>query len=74
MTDKLYDGIEASGTKFVCAVGSGPENIVSETRFPTTTPVETIQQVHDFFAPYRSYLHGIGLDSFGPVDLDPALP
>ena len=70
--NKLYGGIEAGGTKFVCAVGSSPENIVSETRFPTTTPVETIQQVCDFFASYSSQLHGIGLGSFGPVDLDPA--
>ena len=41
----LYGGIEAGGTKFVCAVGSDPENIVNETRFPTTTPAETVQRV-----------------------------
>lgn len=70
----LYGGIEAGGTKFVCAVGSGPQNIVDEIRFPTTTPAETIQQVIDFFAPHVSRLHGIGLGSFGPVDLDPASP
>ena len=37
----LYGGIEAGGTKFVCAVGSGPDDIRAETRFPTTTPAET---------------------------------
>ena len=70
----LYGGIEAGGTKFVCAVASSPQTIVDETRFPTTTPVETIQQVCEFFVPYMDELQGIGLGSFGPVDVDPASP
>lgn len=74
MTEKLYGSIEAGGTKFVCAVGSGPQNIVDEIRLPTTTPAETIQQACKFFAPYVRQLHGIGLGSFGPVDVDPASP
>jgi len=67
----LYGGIEGGGTKFVCAVGSDPENILDETRFPTTTPWETIQRAGEFFAPYLGKLRAIGLGSFGPVDLDP---
>lgn len=74
MIQKLYGGIEAGGTKFVCAVGSGPQNIVEELRFPTTMPVETIQQVCDFFSRYINKLQGIGLGSFGPLDVDPASP
>jgi fructokinase len=70
----LYGGIEAGGTKFVCAVGNAPDNIVDEIRFPTTTPAETIQRACDFFAPHLNQLRGIGLGSFGPVDLDPASP
>jgi fructokinase len=72
MTAKLYGGIEGGGTKFNCAVGDGPDNIVAEARFPTTTPAETIRQVCEFFAPYVSQLHGIGLGSFGPFDVDPS--
>ena len=72
MTEKLYGGIEGGGTKFNCAIGSGPENIVSEARFPTTTPAETIGQVCEFFAPYVTQLHGIGLGSFGPFDVYPS--
>ena len=68
----LYGGIEAGGTKFVCAVGDGPDNIVDEVRFPTTTPAETIQQAIDFFAPHTHQLRGIGLGSFGPFDVNPA--
>lgn len=74
MTEKIFGGIEAGGTKFVCAVGSGPDHILDEARFPTTIPSETIGQVCDFFAPYVDQLQGIGLGSFGPFDVDPNSP
>ena len=38
----LYGGIEAGGTKFVCAVGTGPDDIRARTQFPTTSPEETL--------------------------------
>ena len=34
----LYGSIEAGGTKFICAVGTGPENLRAQAGFPTTTP------------------------------------
>jgi len=74
MTEKIYGGIEGGGTKFNCAVGNSPENIIAEARFATTTPAETIGQVIEFFTPYASQLQGIGLGSFGPFDADPASP
>jgi fructokinase len=70
----LYGGIEGGGTKFNCAVGSGPDHIVTEARFPTTTPAETLKRVIDFFTPFADQLDGIGLGSFGPFDVDPASP
>ncbi|MBE0672608.1 MAG: ROK family protein [Anaerolineales bacterium] len=74
VTQRLYGGIEGGGTKFNCAIGNGPENIVAEMRIPTTSPTETIHKVSDFFAPYLGQLHGIGLGSFGPFDLDSTSP
>ncbi|MEP7135470.1 MAG: ROK family protein [Chloroflexota bacterium] len=74
MTEKIYGGIEGGGTKFNCAIGNGPENIIAEARFPTTTPSETIGQVIEFFTPYANQIHGIGLGSFGPFDADPSSP
>ncbi len=73
----LFGGIEAGGTKFVCAVGTGPEDIRQQTRFPTTSPDETLNQALDFF--HRAIrqlgaLAGLGIVSFGPVDPDPASP
>ncbi len=70
----LYGGIEAGGTKLVCAVGSGPDNILAEVQFPTTTPDETIGRAVDFLRAWREELTAIGVASFGPVDLNPASP
>lgn len=67
---KLFGGIEAGGTKFVCAVGSGPDDIVDETRFSTTKPDETIRQAIEFFEQYKGDLTAVGIGTFGPVDLD----
>lgn len=72
----VYGGIEAGGTKFVCAVGSGPEDVRAQTRIPTTTPDETIAQVIAFFREQHrdARLTSIGIGSFGPVDPNPASP
>lgn len=75
-TSPLFGGIEAGGTKFVCAIGSGPGDICAETRFPTTTPAETIARAIAFFreqAPGGD-LAALGIASFGPVDVNPASP
>src|SRR5512140_1746482 len=71
--EMLYGAVEAGGTKFMCAVGSGPGHIARETRIPTTTPDETLQQVVDFFRPSVAdkSIAGIGIACFGPLDLDP---
>jgi len=71
-----FGGIEGGGTKFVCIVASGPGEVVAETRFPTTTPDETLGRTIDFFREVQQThpLAAIGVGSFGPVDLDPASP
>lgn len=66
----LYGGIEAGGTKFVCAVGTGPQDLTIE-RIPTTTPKETVHRVIGFFRA-RPGISAVGIGSFGPVDLDPS--
>jgi fructokinase len=70
----LYAGIEAGGTKFICAVGSGPDDIRADVQFATTTPQETIGRVLDFLQPFRAELDAVGIASFGPVDPNPASP
>jgi fructokinase len=72
----LYGGIEAGGTKFVCAVGTGPDDLRRVERIPTTTPQETFARVVAFFrsSAYGESLSAIGIGSFGPVDPDPISP
>lgn len=73
----LFGGIEAGGTKFVCAVGTSPENLVAEIRFPTTTPRETIAKALSFFQEQGKKYGGIvsiGIASFGPLDPNTASP
>jgi len=70
--ERVYGGIEAGGTKFVCAAGTGPDDIRSKIQFPTTTPEETIGKAIDFFRDFmeKQPLGAIGIASFGPVNLD----
>lgn len=72
----LYGGIEGGGTKFVCAVGTGPDDIRAEARFPTTTPEETMGRAIAFFREQQGAapIAAVGIASFGPVDVDPVSP
>ena len=64
--------IEAGGTKFVCAVGTGPADLRDVEAFPTTTPDETLARAAAYFEGREIATLGVG--SFGPVDLDPRSP
>ena len=75
----LYGALEAGGTKVVCAAGYGPADVLDDGRavIPTTAPAETLAAVAEFFANIvRKYgaLAGIGVASFGPVDIDRKSP
>ena len=67
---KCYGGIEAGGTKFVCAVGSTPDDLHKDT-FDTTDPEQTLTRAVDFFKGQNSKapISAIGIGSFGPIDL-----
>ncbi len=70
----LLGGLEAGGTKFVCAVGTGPDDLRALERFPTTTPEETLGRVIDFFRRQPEPIAALGIGSFGPLDPDPDSP
>ena len=65
----MLGGIEAGGTKFICAVGNELGYIMDKVQIPTTEPKETMREVIRFFKQYRPKAIGIG--SFGPVDVNP---
>ncbi len=77
MTNPLIAAIEAGGTKFNCSVGTGPGDLRSSARIPTTTPAETLQGVIAFFEEAIKE-HGpfaaMGVGSFGPLVLNPDSP
>lgn len=62
----LIGGIEAGGTKFVCAVGNERGEIFEKISFPTSTPSETIAKVVEFFR--DKDIEALGIGSFGPID------
>ena len=69
----MFGGIEAGGTKFVCGIGTGPEDL-RVAQFPTSTPEITIASAVAFFEESGADLQAVGIASFGPVDLDPSSP
>ncbi|MBT4100341.1 MAG: ROK family protein [Gemmatimonadetes bacterium] len=71
-----YGAIEAGGTKFVCAVGSGPEQITDTIRIDTTSPGTTLGAVIDFFRQHHASvpLEALGIACFGPIELDKSSP
>ncbi len=68
--NECYGAIEAGGTKFVCAVGSNPDDLYKKS-FVTTTPEETLTRAAEFFKEQNSKrpISAIGIGSFGPIDL-----
>lgn len=70
-----FGGIELGGTKTVVVLGAD-DTIVERRRFPTTTPGETMERAIQTLAEWHDAqpLDGIGIASFGPVQVDPADP
>jgi fructokinase len=68
-----FGGIEAGGSKWECAVGTGPADLRATETVPTTTPDETIDRVVAFFE-REGPVDAIGIGSFGPVDSKASSP
>ncbi|MEL6662431.1 MAG: ROK family protein [Pseudomonadota bacterium] len=74
---RTYAAIEAGGTKFICAVMDEDARVLDQQRIPTTDPKETLGQAMAFLAKVRGdhgALSGLGIASFGPLELNPASP
>src|ERR1700761_3478061 len=69
---EIYGGVETGGTWCVCALGTGPDDVVAEETFRTGEPAETLERIVAFFAADgRPRARAIGIGAFGPLDLDP---
>ena len=69
----VFGGIETGGSKWECAVGTGPDDLRATVTIPTTTPDETIDRALAFFE-REGPVDAIGIGSFGPVDQEPSSP
>ena len=63
----MFGAVEGGGTKFVCAVGSGPGDVRERTVIPTAGPQETMASVVEYLG--RFELEAVGIACFGPLDL-----
>ncbi len=74
ITQPLLGGIEAGGTKYVCAVGHADGTVLEEVRFPTgDDPQKTLSIAAEFFKSTEAKLGkpaAIGIGTFGPARID----
>jgi len=64
----LLGGIEAGGTKMVCAIGDENGNLIDRKSFPTRNPEETFADMIAYFKQYD--IEALGIGCFGPIDLN----
>jgi fructokinase len=68
----MLAGVEMGGTKCVCTLGTGPEDIRAQVALPTLDPNTTLDSIA---AVLQKWLEGsappqaLGVASFGPIDL-----
>jgi len=74
---KLLAGVELGGTKCVCILGTGPDDVRAQERLPTGEREETLRQIEAVLERWRAQfgpVRALGIASFGPVDLKPGSP
>lgn len=74
----LLAGVELGGTKCVCLIGSGPEDVRAQVVIPTgSEPRLTLARIVQILQEWQ-LAHGplaaLGIASFGPADLEPRSP
>ena len=70
----LLGGVELGGTKCVCLIGTGPDDIRAKISIPTGGDANaTLSRIETILHGWKT-AHGpiaaLGIASFGPVDLD----
>ncbi|MGD0100787.1 MAG: ROK family protein [Acidobacteriota bacterium] len=69
----MFGAIEAGGTKFLCGIGTGPDDLKS-VQIQTATPESMMREAISFFRNSDAPIRAVGIGSFGPVDLNPRSP
>ena len=68
-----FAGVELGGTKCVCTLAHGPDEILDQRTVPTTSPSETLAAIGAILSEWERGpgVAALGIASFGPLDLDP---
>jgi fructokinase len=73
----LLGGVELGGTKCICILGTGPDDIHAQVSIPTGERETTLQRINSVLDGWQSQwgpIQAMGLASFGPLDLRPDSP
>jgi fructokinase len=68
----IFAGVEMGGTKCVCVLGSGPDDIRAEEVLPTGDPASTLEAIAHVLERWYAGVgrfSAIGVGAFGPLDL-----
>jgi fructokinase len=72
MSATLLAGVELGGTKCVCILGTGPDDIRARVTLPTLDPDTTLDSIAAVIQKWREAAGSpvaLGVASFGPIDL-----
>jgi fructokinase len=72
MPSATFAGVEMGGTKCVCILGAGPNDIRAQEVLPTREPASTLGAIAEVLERWSASLgqfEAIGVASFGPLDL-----
>lgn len=73
-TDGMLAGVELGGTKCICVLGTGPQDIRATVQVPTESPARTLERLQAILQGWCTE-HGavaaVGIASFGPLELRP---
>jgi fructokinase len=64
----MLAGVELGGTKCICTLGTGPDDVRAHVEIPTTSPAVTLTAIADVLDGWE--FHWLGISSFGPLELD----
>jgi fructokinase len=70
--EHLLAGVELGGTKCICILGTGPDDIRAQVELPTRQPASTLAAIEGVLDGWHLQGHdfrSLGLAAFGPLDL-----
>lgn len=76
-SSRLLAGVELGGTKCVCILGTGPDDIRVQERLATADPESTLGRIEALLEQWQGQygpFAALGVASFGPLDLKPGSP